>query len=154
MPYPLAVITLAALSATALTSAVAQGAPPVSLTLTSPAFAAGTEIPTRYTCEGADLSPPLAWTAPPDGTRSLALVIDDPDAPDPAAPKVTWVHWVLYGLPPTVGSLPEGMGREHLVKNPGHAGAASPDLGHSETEEWRKRWVFPCPSLSGFAHFP
>ena len=87
MPYPLAVITLAALSATALTSAVAQGAPPVSLTLTSPAFAAGTEIPTRYTCEGADLSPPLAWTAPPDGTRSLALVVDDPDAPDPAAPK-------------------------------------------------------------------
>ena len=57
---PLAIITLAALSATALTSVVARGAPPVCLTLTSPAFAAGGEIPTRYTCEGADLSPPLA----------------------------------------------------------------------------------------------
>jgi Raf kinase inhibitor-like YbhB/YbcL family protein len=119
-----------------LASAVAEGAPPVSLTLTSPAFAAGGEIPARYTCEGADLSPPLAWTAPPDGTGSLALVVDDPDAPDPKAPKVTWVHWVLYGLPPTAGSLPEGVGRDALPagareglndwKRPGYGGPCPP----------------------------
>jgi Raf kinase inhibitor-like YbhB/YbcL family protein len=143
VPYPLAVITLAALSATALTSAVAQGAPPVSLTLTSPAFAAGTEIPTRYTCEGADLSPPLAWTAPPDGTRSLALVIDDPDAPDPAAPKVTWVHWVLYGLPPAEGSLPEGAGRDALP-----AGA------REGLNDWRRPgYGGPCPPVGRHRYF-
>jgi phosphatidylethanolamine-binding protein (PEBP) family uncharacterized protein len=88
-PCPLAILALAASSTSMLASAVAEGAPPVSLTLTSPAFAAGGEIPARYTCEGADLSPPHAWTAPPYGTGSLALVVDDPDAPDPAAPKVT-----------------------------------------------------------------
>jgi len=68
--------------------------------LTSSAFAPNTDIPTLYTCEGSDLSPPLAWTGVPPGTRSLALIVDDPDAPDPAAPKMTWVHWVLYNLPP------------------------------------------------------
>ncbi|MCL6468006.1 MAG: YbhB/YbcL family Raf kinase inhibitor-like protein, partial [Ralstonia sp.] len=64
----------------------------MTLALTSPAFAAGGEIPSRLTCEGADTSPPLAWTGAPAGTRSLALIVDDPDAPDPAAPKMTWVH--------------------------------------------------------------
>jgi phosphatidylethanolamine-binding protein (PEBP) family uncharacterized protein len=66
----------------------------MSLTLTSPAFTEGGEIPARYTCEGDDISPPLAWSAPPDGTQSLVLIVDDPDAPDPKAPKMTWVHWV------------------------------------------------------------
>ena len=76
--------------------------------LTSSAFPQGGEIPAKYTCEGQDISPPLAWTgAPPDAT-SLALIVDDPDAPDPAAPKMTWVHWVLYNIPPGTGSLPEG----------------------------------------------
>ena len=121
----------------------------MSLTLTSPAFAAGGEIPARYTCEGADLSPPLAWTAPPDGTGSLALVVDDPDAPDPKAPKVTWVHWVLYGLPPTAGSLPEGVGRDALPagareglndwKRPGYGGPCPP-VG-------RHRYVFKLYAL-------
>jgi Raf kinase inhibitor-like YbhB/YbcL family protein len=136
VPRPLAVLTLAALTATALASAVAKGAPPMSLTLTSPAFAEGGDIPARYTCEGADLSPPLAWSALPDGTRSLALIVDDPDAPDPKAPKMTWVHWVLYGLPPSDGSLPEGVGRDALPagtreglndwKRPGYGGPCPP----------------------------
>lgn len=78
------------------------------LTLSSTAFTAGGSIPARYTCEGPDISPPLEWTGAPAGTRSFALIVDDPDAPDPAAPKRVWVHWVLYDLPATVTSLPEG----------------------------------------------
>jgi Raf kinase inhibitor-like YbhB/YbcL family protein len=95
--------------ALALAGATANGAQPVSFTLTSPAFATGGEIPTRYTCEGDDISPPLAWSTPPAGTKSLALIVDDPDAPDPKAPKITWAHWVLYNLPPSADGLPEGM---------------------------------------------
>ena len=68
--------------------------------LASSAFSEGAAIPRKYTCEGRDVSPPLAWSAVPHGARSLALIVDDPDAPDPAAPKMTWVHWVLYNLPP------------------------------------------------------
>ena len=97
---------LAALSAMALTGGTVKGAPPMAFTLSSPAFAAGGEIPARFTCEGQDVSPPLAWPAPPPGTRSLAPIVDDPDAPDPRAPKMTWVHWVLFNLPPAAGTLP------------------------------------------------
>jgi len=75
----------------------------------SAAFAHEGAIPARYTCDGKDLSPPLAWSGVPGGARSLALVIEDPDAPDPAAPKTTWVHWVLYDLPPDCGGLPEAV---------------------------------------------
>jgi Raf kinase inhibitor-like YbhB/YbcL family protein len=67
--------------------------------LTSPAFIHNASIPTAHTCEGADSSPPLNWSGAPAGTRSFALIVDDPDAPDPKAPKMTWVHWVLYNLP-------------------------------------------------------
>jgi Raf kinase inhibitor-like YbhB/YbcL family protein len=76
--------------------------------LHSTAFSDHGEIPTRYTCEGADVSPPLQWSALPDGTRSLALIVDDPDAPDPAAPRRVWVHWVLFNVPPSPALLPEG----------------------------------------------
>src|SRR5215203_106436 len=103
MLRPLLALMLTALLIPTLAGAIANGASPMSLTLTSPAFAEGAEIPARYTCEGNDISPPLAWSAPPDGTRSLALIVDDPDAPDPKAPQVTWVHWVLYGLSPIAG---------------------------------------------------
>ncbi|HSD29014.1 MAG TPA: YbhB/YbcL family Raf kinase inhibitor-like protein, partial [Vicinamibacteria bacterium] len=80
----------------------------MALELRSPAFAPNGEIPTRYTCEGEDLSPPLAWSGVPKGAKSLALVVDDPDAPDPRAPKRVWVHWVLLGIPPSVSALEEG----------------------------------------------
>ncbi len=72
------------------------------ITLTSPAFPDGDQIPERHTCDGADLSPPLAWSGVPDGTRSLALVCEDPDAP-----RGTWTHWLLYRIPPDVRALPE-----------------------------------------------
>ena len=114
---------------------------PMTLTLTSPAFAANGEIPSRHTCEGEDVAPALAWSGVPEGARSLALVVDDPDAPDPANPKTTWVHWVLYNVPPTAKGLPEG-GR------PLPAG----------TEEGRNDWKRtgyggPCPPVGRHRYF-
>ncbi len=79
----------------------------MALTLTSSAFAHHGEIPERYTCQGQDVSVPLAWSGVPAGTNSLVLIVDDPDAPDPKAPKMTWVHWVLYNIPPGATSLVE-----------------------------------------------
>jgi Raf kinase inhibitor-like YbhB/YbcL family protein len=117
-------------------SADAKGASSMTLSLTSPAFAEGGEIPTHYTCEGRDVSPPLAWSEPPSGTKSLALIVADPDAPDPKAPKMTWVHWVLYNLPPTAGQLAEAVARKALPagtleglndwKRPGYGGPCPP----------------------------
>lgn len=77
--------------------------------LESPAFPALGPIPLLYSCEGKDVSPPLAWSGVPSGTQSLALIMDDPDAPDPAAPKMTWVHWLLYNLPAGATGLPEDL---------------------------------------------
>src|SRR5262245_5042142 len=79
----------------------------MALTLTSPDFAPNGEIPARFTCEGEDVSPALAWTGVPATARSLALIVDDPDAPDPRVPKTTWVHWVLYDLPVSASGLPQ-----------------------------------------------
>ncbi|WP_374028958.1 YbhB/YbcL family Raf kinase inhibitor-like protein [Bdellovibrio bacteriovorus] len=79
-----------------------------SFTLESSAFKNNSEIPKQYTCEGADISPPLKWKGAPEGTKSFALIVDDPDAPDPEAPKMTWVHWVVYNIPADLNSLPEG----------------------------------------------
>ena len=78
------------------------------LTISSSAFLDGEPMAAKYTCEGQDISPPLTWDGIPEGTRSLALIVDDPDAPDPEAPKMTYVHWVLYNLPPEAMGLPEG----------------------------------------------
>ncbi|HYD50089.1 MAG TPA: YbhB/YbcL family Raf kinase inhibitor-like protein [Terriglobales bacterium] len=77
--------------------------------ITSTSFRPNGEIPQRYTCEGDDVSPPLAWNEVPAGAKSLALIVDDPDAPDPDAPKMTWVHWILYNIPVTASGLPEGI---------------------------------------------
>lgn len=84
------------------------------LILTSSAFQNGGEIPATYTCEGSNISPPLVWSGVPEGAKSLVLIIDDPDAPDPDAPKMTWVHWVLYNIPVSVKSLPQGMSSKQL----------------------------------------
>ncbi|HYR95450.1 MAG TPA: YbhB/YbcL family Raf kinase inhibitor-like protein [Candidatus Binatus sp.] len=72
--------------------------------ITSTAFGQGESIPRKHTCDGEDVSPPLAWKDPPPATKSFALICDDPDAP-----SRTWVHWVLYGVPPTTHALPEGV---------------------------------------------
>ncbi|WP_407280223.1 YbhB/YbcL family Raf kinase inhibitor-like protein [Aromatoleum evansii] len=81
----------------------------MSLKLGSSAFAHGNAMPATYTCEGRNVSPPLAWSGVPPGTQSLVLIVDDPDAPDPAAPRMTWVHWVLYNIPATAEGLPEAV---------------------------------------------
>lgn len=81
----------------------------MSLKLTSSAFGHNGGIPAQYTCEGQDLSPPLAWSGVPSNAKSLVLIVDDPDAPDPAAPKLTWVHWMLYNIPPSASALGEGV---------------------------------------------
>src|SRR5215208_1044251 len=102
--------------------------------ISSTAFSDQSVIPDLYTCEGADISPPLAWSDLPAGSKSLALIVDDPDAPDPAAPKMTWVHWVLYNLPATTGDLPQGAKplpagtKEGLNdwKRPGYGGPCPP----------------------------
>lgn len=109
--------------------------------LASPAFPPRGEIPRRHTCEGEDLSPPLSWSGVPPGALSLVLVVDDPDAPDPAAPKRTWVHWLLYDLPPGAPGLPEG-GR------PLPAGTleGSNDFG-------RTRYGGPCPPVGRHRYF-
>jgi Raf kinase inhibitor-like YbhB/YbcL family protein len=106
----------------------------MALALTSPAFPPNGEIPTVHTCEGADTSPPLAWSGAPAGTKSFALVVDDPDAPDPAAPKQTWVHWVVFDLPSTTSSLAAG------AALPAGARAGRNDYGHD-------RWDGPCPPI-------
>jgi Raf kinase inhibitor-like YbhB/YbcL family protein len=86
----------------------------MALTLSSSAFLPNDTIPKQYSADGRDVSPPLSWTGVPEGTRSLALIVDDPDAPDPKAPKMTWVHWVLYNVPITADMLPEGVRSNQL----------------------------------------
>lgn len=78
------------------------------LTLTSPAFQPGGAIPAEYTCDDSDVAPQLQWAGAPTGTHSFALIVDDPDAPDPKAPKMTYVHWVVHDIPSTVTGLPRG----------------------------------------------
>jgi Raf kinase inhibitor-like YbhB/YbcL family protein len=78
------------------------------LTLTSSEFGPNGPIPPIYTCDGNDLSPPLSWSGVPAGAKSLVLIVDDPDAPDPAAPQRTWVHWLLYNIPPDAAGLEQG----------------------------------------------
>lgn len=115
----------------------------MSLTLTSPAFAPGGEIPALFTCEGRDVSPALAWTGVPAAAKSLVLIVDDPDAPDPRAPKLTWVHWVLYNLPPTSGGLAEAL--------PPHALPAGTREG---TNDWKRTgYGGPCPPIGRHRYF-
>jgi hypothetical protein len=115
----------------------------MTLSLKSPAFSHLGEMPKRYTCEGSDVSPPLAWSGVPEGTESVALVVDDPDAPDPKAPKMTWVHWVLYNLPPTAGALPEAVAPEAL-----------PPGTQQGFNDWnRPGYGGPCPPIGRHRYF-
>ncbi len=115
----------------------------MSLVLTSSAFSDGGSIPEEYTCEGEDLSPPLAWSGLPEDTRSLALIVDDPDAPDPAAPRMTWVHWVLYNIPPTI----TGLGR-------GADSGSLPADARPGTNDWgRTGYGGPCPPVGRHRYF-
>ena len=94
------------------TVTASEGIRAMNMRLASPAFSDGGEIPPAYTCDGEDRAPPLVWSGVPDNAQSLVLIVDDPDAPDPAAPKRVWVHWVVYNLAPSAtgldGALPGG----------------------------------------------
>ena len=109
-------------------------------TLSSSAFAPGGAIPTRYTCDDANVSPPLAWSGAPSGTKSFALIVDDPDAPDPAAPKRVYVHWVRYDIPAAVTELAEGAARDV-----GAHDGLNDDTGRGYTG--------PCPPIGRHRYF-
>ena len=115
----------------------------MALVLTSPDFEPNGEIPTRFTCEGEDVSPALAWTGTPEQARSLALIVDDPDAPDPRAPKTTWVHWVLYNLPPSASGLPQKAGPKDL-----------PPGTREGLNDWKSTgYGGPCPPIGRHRYF-
>ena len=97
-----------------ITAAYAMEGVGQSMKLTSTSFVHQGDIPKKYTCDGDDVSPALAWRDVPEGTKSLVLIVDDPDAPDPANPRMTWVHWLLYNIPATAASLPEGVAAKDL----------------------------------------
>src|SRR5947207_15757771 len=88
----------------------------MAMSLNSPAFQQNGHIPAKYTCEGEDVSPPLAWEGVPNGAKSIVLIIDDPDAPDPKAPKMVWVHWVVYNIRPETRALPAYAGKAGLLQ--------------------------------------
>jgi Raf kinase inhibitor-like YbhB/YbcL family protein len=115
----------------------------MALALTSSAFTHQGSIPQQYTCQGRDVSPPLAWSGAPDGTKGYVLIVDDPDAPDPAAPKRTWVHWVLYAIPAGASALPEGV-----------ASAKLPPGTREGTNDWnRTGYGGPCPPIGRHRYF-
>lgn len=115
----------------------------MTLTISSDAIPAGGSIPARYTCDGADISPPLAWSGVPAAARSLVLIMDDPDAPDPAAPQRTWVHWVVFNLDPQSTGLVEGAATGNL-----------PGPARTCTNDWKKAaYGGACPPIGRHRYF-
>jgi Raf kinase inhibitor-like YbhB/YbcL family protein len=115
----------------------------MALRITSPAYADGAAMPAKYTCEGDDISPPLQWSGVPGGTQSLVLIIDDPDAPDPKAPRRTYVHWVLYDLPADSSGLPEDANSKGLP--------AGTKVG---INDWKRAdYGGPCPPIGRHRYF-
>ena len=109
--------------------------------LSSTAFAPGGDIGRRYSCEGEDLAPPLSWRDIPPGAKTLVLIVDDPDAPDPAAPTMTWVHWILFDIPPDAAGLAEG-------------GTPLPCGTREGLNDWKRtRYGGPCPPIGRHRYF-
>jgi len=131
------------LSALATQSVHAKEEQAMTLKLTSSAFEHEGGIPKLHTCQGRDVSPPLAWSGVPENAKSLVLIVDDPDAPDPAAPKMTWVHWVLYNIPRSATGLPQGVSPNELP-----AGALD---GMSDFQ--RTGYGGPCPPIGRHRYF-
>jgi len=115
----------------------------MAFTLRSPSFENEGAIPKKYTCQGSDGAPPLAWSGHPPATKSFALIVDDPDAPDPRAPKTTWVHWVLYNIPASATALPE------------HADAQTLPQGTREgLNDWKRTgYGGPCPPVGRHRYY-
>jgi len=112
--------------------------------LTSSAFLHMADMPGLYTCEGENQSPPLAWSGLPEGVKSLVLIVDDPDAPDPEAPKMTWIHWVLYNIPPGCTGLNAGKsGKPELP----------PGVQHGLNSWGKTGYGGPCPPIGRHRYF-
>jgi Raf kinase inhibitor-like YbhB/YbcL family protein len=126
-----------------LAAALAGAAEGPSMKISSTTFTHNGSIPTVHTCEGNDTSPALTWSGAPAATKSFALIVDDPDAPDPAAPKMTWVHWVLYDIPPSVTSLAAVVAPKDLPK------------GTLEgLNDWKRTgYGGPCPPIGRHRYF-
>ena len=115
----------------------------MALALTSAAFTQNGAIPKQYTCQGQDVSVPLAWKDLPKATKSLVLIVDDPDAPDPAAPQLTWVHWVVYNIPPHITGFKDGSKPGELPKGTLHG-----------LNDWsRTDYGGPCPPIGRHRYF-
>jgi hypothetical protein len=113
----------------------------MALTLSSPSFGPGAELPRRHTCEGQDVSPRLEWSGAPAGTRALALIVEDPDAPDPLAPRTIWSHWVLYDLPGSTSALEEGV-------------RSLPAGTREGLNDWKRTgYGGPCPPIGRHRYF-
>lgn len=111
--------------------------------LTSTNFDNQKSIPKKFTCDGEDISTALVWSDVPEGTKSFALIVDDPDAPDPANPKMTWVHWVLYNIPETVNSLQEDIKERELPKGTLQG-----------LNDWKRTgYGGPCPPIGEHRYF-
>ena len=115
----------------------------MSLTLQSPDFTHQSDIPSRFTCDGDDISPALSWSGVPQNAKSLVLIVDDPDAPDPAAPKMTWVHWVLYNIPPTLKEIPQNI----------PPSALPPGILQGKNDWKRTGYGGPCPPIGRHRYF-
>jgi Raf kinase inhibitor-like YbhB/YbcL family protein len=112
----------------------------MALTITSPAFAPNGAIPREHTCEGKDFAPALEWSGAPAKTKSFALIVDDPDAPDPKAPKMTYVHWVVYDIPAAQRGIPRG-------------GALPPGAREGKNDWKRTGYGGPCPPIGRHRYF-
>jgi Raf kinase inhibitor-like YbhB/YbcL family protein len=111
--------------------------------LSSPAFAPNGSIPTKYTCEGANISPPLEWSGAPANTKSFALIVEDPDAPDPAKPTRVVSHWVAYNIPATTTKLAENASKAGMP-----AGSAQ-----GSNERGDPAYMGPCPPIGRHRYF-
>jgi len=115
----------------------------MTLSIESSAFSDGGKIPSQYTCEGKDISLPLSWDGVPENTKSLVLIVDDPDAPDPKAPKMTWVHWLVFNIPPDISGVPEAARIQEV--------AAGAEEG---INDWnRPGYGGPCPPIGRHRYF-
>ena len=131
-------------STSAATAATTDtGSTAMALKITSSAFQPNGSIPSQYTCEGKDISPPLTWSPASGKAKSFALIVDDPDAPDPAKPQRVYVHWVVHNIPPTATGLPENASKSGLPKG---AVQGKNDWGKAE-------YGGPCPPIGRHRYF-
>ena len=138
-----AVDTLAITTDSGPQSQQTRSAPKTMLILTSTAFAPNGSIPSKYTCEGADMSPPLEWFGLRSDAQTLALIVDDPDAPDPAKPQRVYVHWVVYNIPANITKLPENAAKAGL-----------PTGTIQGLNDWKKEtYGGPCPPIGRHRYF-